>query len=141
MNAYIKTLQNYNKSEIIYPVTKAGAVYLDNSETVEDALKDVATKEYVNNITSIKETNKNLEQKFWRGTQDEYDAIATKDDNTMYIITDEGNNGDSGSGAVIGNMQSSVYDPQGKATDIFAYVDSAIEAAFANIARAEEASF
>ena len=30
MNAYIKTLQNSNKSEIIYPVTKAGAFYLDS---------------------------------------------------------------------------------------------------------------
>lgn len=48
MNAYIKTLQNSNKSEIIYPVTKAGAVYMDdNSATVQDVLQDVASKEYV----------------------------------------------------------------------------------------------
>ena len=48
MDAYIKTLQNYNKSEIIYPVTKAGAVYMDdNSATVQDVLQDVASKEYV----------------------------------------------------------------------------------------------
>ena len=48
MDAYIKTLQNYNKSEIIYPVTKAGAVYMDdNSATIQDVLQDVASKEYV----------------------------------------------------------------------------------------------
>lgn len=48
MNAYIKTLQNSKKSEIIYPVTKAGAVYMDdNSATVQDVLQDIASKEYV----------------------------------------------------------------------------------------------
>ena len=34
------------------------------------------------------ETNAGLEQRFWRGTQAEYDAIETKDESTMYIITD-----------------------------------------------------
>ena len=38
--------------------------------------------------TSIIETNKNSEQKFWRGTKSEYDAIDTKDPATMYIVTD-----------------------------------------------------
>ena len=37
---------------------------------------------------SIKEVNKGLEQKFWRGTQEEYDAIETKSEDTMYIVTD-----------------------------------------------------
>lgn len=38
------------------------------------------------------ETNKGLEQKFWRGTKEEFDAVETKDENTMYIITDEDGN-------------------------------------------------
>ena len=113
------------------PVTKGGtgattaAAARTNLDVYSKTDVDNALNECVNNITSIKETNKNLEQKFWRGTQAEYDAIETKDNSTMYIITDEGND-DSGSGAVIGNMQSSVYDPQGKATDIFAYIDAKI---------------
>lgn len=37
---------------------------------------------------SIKEVNNGLEQKFWRGTQEEYDAIETKSEDTMYIVTD-----------------------------------------------------
>ena len=46
------------------------------------------------------ETNKGLEQKFWRGTQAEYDAIATKDESTMYIILDgEGGNTTGGGGS------------------------------------------
>ena len=35
------------------------------------------------------EQNKRLEQKFWRGTKAEFNAIETKSDDTMYIITDE----------------------------------------------------
>lgn len=39
-------------------------------------------------ITAISESNKGLEQKFWRGTKAEYDAISVKDDATLYIVTD-----------------------------------------------------
>ena len=73
------------------------------------------------NASIIIEQNKGLEQKFWRGTQAEYDALTTKDEGTMYIITDA-----SGEPTTIGDMLASVYDPQGKAQDIFAYVDAAI---------------
>ena len=65
------------------------------------------------------EQNKRLEQKFWRGTKAEFNAIETKSDDTMYIIVD-----DDGTVVESGGMQPSVYDPQGKATDIFAYVDN-----------------
>lgn len=37
---------------------------------------------------SIIEINKNVEQKFWRGTQSEYDALSNKSDDTMYIVID-----------------------------------------------------
>ena len=65
------------------------------------------------------EQNKHLEQKFWRGTKAEFDAVVTKSDDTMYIIVD-----DNGTIVEPGGMQPSVYDPQGRATDIFAYVDN-----------------
>lgn len=38
---------------------------------------------------SVKETNNNSAQKFWSGTQTEFNAITTKDEDTLYIITDE----------------------------------------------------
>ena len=72
------------------------------------------------NAPIVIEQNKGLEQKFWRGTQAEYDVLTTKDDATMYIITDTDGE------VTIGDMLTSVYDPQGKAQDIFAYVDTAI---------------
>lgn len=65
------------------------------------------------------EQNKRLEQKFWRGTKAEFNAVETKSNDTMYIIVD-----DDGTIVESGGMQPSVYDPQGKATDIFAYVDN-----------------
>ena len=68
---------------------------------------------------SVIEQNKGLEQKFWRGTKAEFNAIETKSDDTMYIIVD-----DDGTIVESGGMQPSVYDPQGRATDIFAYVDN-----------------
>lgn len=40
----------------------------------------------------IIETNKGQHQKFWRGTQAEYDAISEKDEATMYIIIDKRDN-------------------------------------------------
>lgn len=52
--------------------------------------------------TVIVETNKNLEQKFWRGTQAEYDAIVNKDDATMYIVTD--GEGVEGGGGRVGSL-------------------------------------
>lgn len=67
----------------------------------------------------IIEQNKRLEQKFWRGTKAEFNAIETKSNDTMYIIVD-----DDGTIVESGGMQPSVYDPQGRATDIFAYVDN-----------------
>lgn len=38
----------------------------------------------------ILEQNEKAEQKFWVGTKNEYDALETKDPNTTYIVTDEG---------------------------------------------------
>ena len=68
-------------------------------------------------INEIREQHKGLAQKFWRGTQAEYDALTTKDEDTMYIITDA-------SSAASGDMLKEVYDTEKKNTDIFKYVDT-----------------
>ena len=46
-------------------------------------------KDAINSISHIIEQNKLKQQKFWRGTKSEFDAIETKDENTLYIVTDE----------------------------------------------------
>ena len=68
-------------------------------------------------INEIREQHNGLAQKFWRGTQAEYDALTTKDEDTMYIITDA-------SSAASGDMLKEVYDTENKSTDIFKYVDT-----------------
>lgn len=58
---------------------------------------DAATKGYVDTAiagfevipSAIKEQNEQLTTHFWIGTKAEYDAIATKDPNTQYTVTDE----------------------------------------------------
>lgn len=40
-------------------------------------------------ITKVKELNANASLKFWIGTTAEYNAIAVKDDYTLYILTDD----------------------------------------------------
>lgn len=40
-------------------------------------------------ITKIKEQNKNVGLKIWVGTQAEYNAIETKENNCFYVITDD----------------------------------------------------
>lgn len=70
----------------------------------------------------IIEQNKGLKQKFWRGTQQEFDALETKADDTMYIVTDNESTPE-----ILGDMKTSVYDTEGKNTDIFKYVDNAVK--------------
>lgn len=53
----------------------------------------------------ILEANKGLEQKFWRGTKEEFDAVETKDENTMYIITDDNGKDESGTPIYIGENE------------------------------------
>ena len=96
-------------------VPTAGSKNLVYSGGVYDALKQVGSAD------SVTEQNKGLKQKFWRGTKAEFNAVETKSDDTMYIIVD-----DNGTIVEPGGMQPSVYDPQGRATDIFAYVDERV---------------
>ena len=55
-------------------------------------------------VNFVKETNKNLDQRFWRGTKSEYDAIATKSADTMYIVVDDNGSGGEGEGGEGGTV-------------------------------------
>lgn len=70
---------------------------------------------------SVIEQNKGEYQKFWRGTQKEYDAITKKDASTMYIVTDS-----RGDILSAGDMFKNIYDTEGRSTDIFIYVDEGL---------------
>jgi hypothetical protein len=73
--------------------TVANDVVYDNgisgllATNVQAALDEIATT--AGKAGYVLETNKGLQQKFWRGTQEEFDAIETKDEDTMYIIVGE----------------------------------------------------
>lgn len=55
-----------------------------------DATADVISIAYMETSSNfVVEQNKGSQQKFWVGTEAEYKAIETKDQNTLYILTDE----------------------------------------------------
>ena len=55
-----------------------------------DATADVISIAYMETSSNfVVEQNKGSKQKFWVGTEAEYKAIETKDQNTLYILTDE----------------------------------------------------
>lgn len=60
-----------------------GAFYIDAETDGEQKRIRVNPDDY------IIEQNSKEKQKIWRGTKAEYDAITTKDANTLYIVTDE----------------------------------------------------
>ena len=70
-------------SAVIDEAPTEGSKNLVYSGGVYDALKQISS------VGSVIEQNKGLEQKFWRGTKAEFNAIETKSDDTMYIIIDE----------------------------------------------------
>lgn len=96
-------------SDYLIPSQKAIKSAIDKKADISSLSKVATTNEYTDlnnipkfNVNSIKkdansqyqtigtvETNKNLIIKNWVGTRAEYDALATKDDNTLYSITDE----------------------------------------------------
>ncbi|MDO4713971.1 MAG: hypothetical protein Q4B28_05005 [bacterium] len=74
-------------------------VGLGNVDNTSDATKNTApamlTNKTINGdvntitkVNSLKNLNENTELKVWAGTQQQYDAIVTKDPNTLYLIKD-----------------------------------------------------
>lgn len=65
-------------------------------------------------ITKIKETNRNNALSIWKGTQAQYNAIATKDANTFYIIEDD---------ATISDLQANIDAVDAKVDDLSDFLD------------------
>lgn len=79
-------LESFNTSSLINQFVNDNFIATINNNatiTIQQNIK----------MTSVTETNKGLEQKFWRGTKEEYEALDVKDENTMYIVIDEEGNG------------------------------------------------
>ena len=85
---------------------------------------NVGTPKVQTGAEFVVEQNNGDQLKFWVGTLEQFEAIETKNSGTTYIVTDETD--DVG---IIGDMLAAVYDPQGKKTDIFKYVDDQMEGA------------
>ena len=136
----IYILSDDNNGEIV-----ANEVVYDNgvsgllATNVQAALDEIATT--AGKAGYVLETNKGLQQKFWRGTKEEYDALTEKDEATMYIVVDDDENEniivDAYTKAEVDALLANMYTK----TEVDAAIAAAIEAAFANIARAENTSF
>ena len=63
----------------------------ENAEAAEVAATaaEVAAEKAATKVESLLERNNNLPVSLWVGTQAEYDAIAIKDENRLYIISDD----------------------------------------------------
>lgn len=94
------TKEEYNALEtkddtVFYIVTGEGGSgsSVDVSEQFEEHNADPTAhsdiRSEISNLSVIKEINAGLEQKFWRGTKAEYEALASYDDTVLYIITDD----------------------------------------------------
>lgn len=70
-------------NEVVYDNTLSGL----NATNVQVALDEIVAT--AGKAGYVLETNKGLQQKFWRGTKEEYDALIEKDEATMYIIVDD----------------------------------------------------
>lgn len=134
-NDTIYILSDDNSDEIV-----ANEVVYDNgvsgllATNVQAALDEIATT--TGKAGYVFETNKGLQQKFWRGTQAEYDVIETKDEDTMYIII-----GEDGKNVIDGGGSSSdVYTKAEVDALIATAITTAIETAVANITRTENTS-
>ena len=96
--------------------TDTNNAYVQNSDTnmyLESRFSGKAKKEHTHD--TIYEINSGLPQQFWRGTKAEYDAIADKDDNVMYIVTDDAGSSGSGGSSVDVSEQINAHNADGEA--------------------------
>ena len=68
-------------------ITKMGGTISDEAIDQYPTIAEGITP--LDKLDKVAETNKSLPQRFWRGTKKEYDAIETKSDEVMYIVTDD----------------------------------------------------
>ena len=88
INGYSPSEETILSSLIINEVDSSGTFEkMKEKGLLQDNQLYLVTDEQAS-ADSVIEQNKGLEQKFWRGTKEEFNAIETKSDDTMYIITD-----------------------------------------------------
>lgn len=61
---------------------------ITNGKTIKSVITDLNTKT-TNNSKLTNDVHTGRALKFWTGTQAEYDAIGTKDGNTLYLIKEK----------------------------------------------------
>ena len=89
INGYSPSEETILSSLIINEVDSSGTFEkMKEKGLLQDNQLYLVTDEQ-SSADSVIEQNKGLEQKFWRGTKAEFNAIETKSDDTMYIIIDE----------------------------------------------------
>lgn len=66
---------------------------IDEHNTSSSAHSDIRASLESHTHNAVKETNGGLDQKFWRGTKEEFDAVEVKADDTLYIVTDDDTSG------------------------------------------------
>lgn len=111
--------------ELQEKIYEGGILKGDGSGSVmaAEAGVDYAAPDHTHDV--VVEGNHNLEQKFWRGTKAEYDAINEKDDSVLYIITD-----DNESGETVDYMKTEFYDADSVVKDaggIAAFVQAKVD--------------
>jgi hypothetical protein len=68
-------------------VTNSGVLLGTNFAQESISYKDAELANLDSYVAGVKETNANNDLKFWTGTQAQYNAIGTKDPNTIYFVT------------------------------------------------------
>lgn len=87
----------HNDSELAHPdirtkITETLDVHNASASAhmdIRDDVSNLADTVSSHAHTVLKEINTGADQKFWRGTKEEFDAVETKSDDTLYIVTDE----------------------------------------------------
>jgi hypothetical protein len=63
---------------------------LQYDEAIEEFTdKDLVDKQYVHSVITALNLGSIITKDFWQGSQDEYDALESYDDNTLYFIQEE----------------------------------------------------
>ncbi len=73
--------------DILYPVTKASLVVCGDGETIEEKIAKLTIPTTPSEVGAMPASE--VVTAFWKGTQIEYDAIAIKNETTLYLIIEE----------------------------------------------------
>lgn len=99
-----------NNTSSLSDTTKWKEVELGGAIDIDNNTISLNSNEEIQTIGVINSNNNTTALKLWTGTRAEYDAITTKDENTLYNITD-----DTGSDSVLANTNLSNLTATGEA--------------------------